>query len=215
MRLTGAGRLLPLLAIASLCWSPASAQTEPCRFLCPPELLIEPTFTAENIARRPRIEQDGAITRVDPSSVFELVFAVDVPTRARRIGLTGEAIWSPGEAENQVELEFELNLHLILPEHTDGWVTSHVDVVDQFGPAERPHDAAAYTHKLDFELDTAVALFKRMPAAWLRDVELEMSLDYLASGLPRRGDEIAGVRYLDRASPWSMSVVVVIPIAPR
>jgi hypothetical protein len=44
-----------------------------------------------------------------------------------------------------------------------GWVTSHFDVVDQFSPAERPNASRPYTHKLDFELDTAVHIFKRLP----------------------------------------------------
>jgi len=44
---------------------------------------------------------------------------------------------------------------------------------------------------------------------------LETSLDYLATGIPKKGDVFAdGSRYLDDASHWSLSFVVVIPIAP-
>ena len=51
-----------------------------------------------------------------------------------------------------------------------------------------PTRASAYTHKLDFELDTAVHIFKRLPEGrWLRGLELETSLDYLATGLPKKG----------------------------
>jgi hypothetical protein len=99
---------------------------------------------------------------------------------------------------------------------SSGWVTSHFDVVDQFSPAERPNATTSYTHKLDFELDTALHLFKRLPEGrWLRGVELETSLDYLATGIPKKGDVFAdGSRYLDDASHWSFSFVIVVPVAP-
>jgi hypothetical protein len=55
----------------------------------------------------------------------------------------------------------------------------------------RASDRSAYTHKLNFEWDTAEALFSRLPSGrWLRDVELEGSLDYVATGLPKAGDVI-------------------------
>jgi len=41
------------------------------------------------------------------------------------------------------------------------------------------------------------------------------TVDNLATGLPRLGDVFPdGVRYLDDASRWSSSLVVVLPIAP-
>ena len=99
---------------------------------------------------------------------------------------------------------------------TRGWVTSHFDVVDQFSAAARPHDRRAYTHKLDFELDTAFHVFNGLPKGrWLRGVEFETSLDFLATGRPKAGDVFPdGSRYLDSASPWSASCLVIIPIAP-
>ena len=95
-------------------------------------------------------------------------------------------------------------------------MTSHFDVVDQFSPAERPGAGRAYTHKLDFELDTAFHVFNFLPEGrWLRGLEFETSLDYLATGLPKRGDTFAnGSRFLDDASHWSLSFVFVIPVAP-
>jgi hypothetical protein len=58
--------------------------------------------------------------------------------------------------------------------------------------------------------------FKRLPdGRWLRGVELETSLDYLATGLPKRGDTFPdGTRYLNNASRWSFSIVIVLPVAP-
>lgn len=97
-----------------------------------------------------------------------------------------------------------------------GWVSSHFDVVDKFSAAERPKDGAVYTHKLNLELDTALAIFNRLPEGnWLRRIELEGSLDYVATGTARAGDEIPpGERFLDDASRWSFSLVFVIPVAP-
>ena len=162
---------------------PASAQ-DPCRVLCEPTLLIEPTITFEKDA-----------------TVFETIFALDLSTPIPRVGITLEAITKPFTDENDVELESELKLYWLESEQTGGWLSSHFDIVDKFSGAERPTDTRAYTHKLNFELDTAVAVFSRLSeTSWLHDVEIEGSLDYVATGLP--GD----------ASRWSFSVVFVLPI---
>lgn len=64
-------------------------------------------------------------------------------------------------------------------------------------------------------MDLAVAALRWLPKGnWLRNLEVEGSLDYLATGLPRRGDETDGQRFLDDASGWSFSVLLVIPLAP-
>jgi hypothetical protein len=137
-------------------------------------------------------------------------------TRMPRLGFTAEAIASPFRQDNTVELEFESNFYWLTEAMSRGWVSSHFDIVDQFSPAERPGPSRAYTHKLDFELDTAFRLFNRLPEArWLHGVELETSLDYLATGIPKSGDVFPdGSRFLDDASHWSFSFLVVIPVAP-
>jgi len=71
------------------------------------------------------------------------------------------------------------------------------------------------TWALNFELDTSLSVFNWLPdGRWLRGVELEGSVDYVATGLPRKGDHLNGARFVDNASPWSFSIVFVIPIAP-
>ena len=191
-----------------------------CAFLCAPELKIEPTFTIENLFNPARVEtiEDGVAvetTRQGRDRVFELVVAADVPTEIPRVGFTLEAIFSPFRDDTEVELELELNLTWLESEQTGGWVESHFDIIDKFSPAERPTDTSAYTHKLNFELDTAVFLFNALPEHnWLRNVELEGSLDYVATGLPKAGDVIGNERFLDDASPWSFSLVFIFPLAP-
>ena len=191
-----------------------------CAFLCAPELKIEPTFTIENLFNPARVEtiEDGVAvetTRQGRDRVFELVVAADVPTEIPRVGFTLETIFSPFRDDTEVELELELNLTWLEPEQTGGWVENHFDIIDKFSPAERPTDTSAYTHKLNFELDTAVFLFNALPEGhWLLNVELEGSLDYVATGLPKAGDVIGNERFLDDASPWSFSLVLVVPLAP-
>lgn len=188
-----------------------------CRFICELEWKFEPTFTIENLANRHRVvTPDGVTERVNRELVFETILALDLKTKFPRLGFTAELSAAPFSDDNSAELEFETNFHWLTEPMSRGWVTSHFDVVDQFSPADRPNETRAYTHKLDFELDTAVHIFKRLPEGrWLRGLELETSLDYLATGLPKKGDVFAdGSRFLDDASHWSFSFVIVIPIAP-
>jgi hypothetical protein len=189
-----------------------------CRILCSPSLKIEPTLTRSNLFGGPRLRRlsDGTVHRQAGTSVFERILAVDVPTRWRRLALVAETIWTPFERENELEVELEANLKWLLAEQTGGWVASHFDIVDKFSPAERTGDVSAYTHELNFELDTAVTPFRALRTGhWLRDVEIEASLDFVVTGLPRAGDEVSGGVFLDDASGWSLSLVLVIPLAPR
>ena len=188
-----------------------------CRFICELAWKFEPTITVENIANRHRVVTgDGVTERAKRDRVFEIVLALDLETKVPWLGFTAEAITAPFEDGNEVELEFESNFHWLTESMTRGWVSSHFDVIDKFSPAERPDTERAYTHKLNFELDTAFHPFKRLPEdRWLRGFKLELSLDYVATGLPKQGDVFPdGSRMLDDASPWSFSFVFVIPVAP-
>lgn len=211
---------LPWLILACTLSAAAHAnaqQREPaCRFLCGPEFKVEPTITFTNLFGSPRVVgENGGSAREPRDREFEVILSVDVPTRVSWLGFTVEAIFFPFERNSTPELEFESNFIWLSGERTRGWVTSHFDVVDKFSPAERPGDQRAHTHKLNLELDTSLAVFNWLPEGrWLRGVELEGSLDYVATGLPKAGDRIDSVRFLDGASPWSFSIVFVIPVAP-
>jgi len=237
--------LLPLTTVFLVILGAGQSQAQQqdkCVVLCRPELKFEPTFTITNLfspAIVAELEdgQPGLPSQEEREAKFELIFAVGIPTEIPRVGLTVEAIWTPfvgtssnvftgatasglGVKEiddNPVELEFELNLALLEPEQTGGWLDMHFDIVDQFSPSKRPQDTSVYTHKLNFELDTAVAILNWLPKEnWLRNLEFEVSLDYLATGIPRVGDEVPlGEKiFLTDASPWSISLLAVIPIAP-
>jgi len=226
------------LAVGLLVTAPAAAQEQEedrCRVLCAPELKIEPTWTVENLGGGARVEADGRVQREASEVVFELIFALDVPTEIPRVGFTLEAIFVPlGDTDvhpftgapataggrssirdNGVEIEAELNIDLFDTDQTGGWVSSHFDIVDKFSPGETPRAGSVYTHKLNLEWDTAFHVFNRLrDGHWLRNVEVEVSLDYLATGLPKAGDVVGGERFLDDASPWSLSFVFVFPLVP-
>jgi hypothetical protein len=203
--------------IVALAATPGRAQQPaPCRVLCSPEFKAEPTVTFPNLFGSPRImSDDGTVTRESSETQFELILSLGLPTRVSWLEFTVEAIFLPFDPDSTPELEFETNFIWLPSERTGGWITSHVDVVDKFSSAERPTDQRAYTHKLNFELDTSFSVFNRLPEGrWLRSVELEGSLDYVATGLPKAGDRIDGLRFLENASPWSFSLVFVLPVAP-
>ena len=229
---------LTSLAYATILLVPtlgAAQGGESCTFLCMPELKIEPSITFENLGSRARVETGGVVSRTERETIFELIFALGVPTTIPRVGLTFEVGLAPfgGTSEhpftgataaelghdeirdNLVELETELNLDLIDSDQTGGWVSSHFDIVDKFSPGERPDAASVYTHKLNLELDTALHLFNWLPeGSWLRNAEAELSIDYVATGLPKAGDLIGDELFLDDASPWGLSLVLVLPLAP-
>jgi hypothetical protein len=197
--------------------APAWAQAPaPCRILCAPEFHVEPTITFTNVFGSPRITGGDVIGGREPRETeFEVILSLGLPTRVRWLEFTVEAIFLPFDRDSTPELEFETNFVWLPGERTRGWVSSHFDIVDKFSSAERPTDRRAYTHKLNLELDTSVAVFNWLrEGRWLRGVELEGSLDYVATGLPKAGDMVDGTRYIDKASPWSFSLVFVLPVAP-
>jgi hypothetical protein len=204
---------LTCLVIESIA-SSARAQ-DACRFVCAPVLKVEPTLTFSNVFDPHLVRQlpDGQPRRVSRQRAFEMIVAVDIHTELPRLAFTVESIWTL--PDSPVELEFETNLIWLPSARTGGWVSSHFDIVDKYSPGQRPCDSGGYTHKVNLELDAAVSLFNRLERSpWLRRLELEGSLDYVATGLPRAGDVFDGEQYLSGASRWSFSLVFVIPIAP-
>jgi hypothetical protein len=206
-----------VFAVALVTAPQTFAQAPPaCRVLCTPEFKVEPTVTFSNVFGSPRIVDEQGTTASEPrETAFEAILSLGLPTRVSWLEFNVEAIFLPFDGESTPELEFETNLIWLPGERTRGWLSSHFDIVDKLSAAERPSDRRAYTHKLNLELDTSFSLFNWLPEGrWLRGVELEGSLDYVATGLPRAGDRIGGVRFVDKASPWSFSVVFVFPVAP-
>ena len=156
-----------ILIVAFLLIGTLRAQAQnpaPCRFLCAPEFKVEPTVTFGNLFGAPRIQDEQGRTVREPRETdFELILSFGLPTRVSWLEFTVEGIVLPFDRESTPELEFETNVIWLPAERTRGWVSSHFDVVDKFSPAERPTDRRAYTHKLNFEFDTSVAVFNWLP----------------------------------------------------
>lgn len=184
-----------------------------CDVLCPPVLKLEPTLAIGPLVG-PQVQDvtTGEVRTLPPKAAFQLTLALGIPTQWRHVRFTLESIFPiPGKRE----IEAELNLFLLTEEMTLGWVELHFDVVDQISPGMRPSVLDSYTQKLDLELDLAFFVFNWLPEGkWLRNIELEASLDYLATGLPQRGDVTDGERYLEDARGWSVSFLLVMPLAP-
>jgi hypothetical protein len=97
---------------------------------------------------------------------------------------------------------------------THGWVDVGANVADLFSQAARPDDRSAYTHKLDLELVTHWHAFAwTSPKSYGHRVTLFGILDYVATGLPRAGDEVPqGRRFVSSARPAALIAGLVLPI---
>ena len=204
------------------------SKQERCRILCAPALKIEPTFTVENLFRAPLVEtiEDGVVVesgREKRETVFELIFALDVPTAIPRLGLTLEAIFKPfgatdvnpftgaSAARHRAERHSrQRRRNRGRAEHPSARPASRPAagcrlMSTSWTSSVRPISPSAgsvFTHKLDFEWDTAFHLFNRLPEGhWLRNVEAEVSLDYLATGLPKAGDVLGSERFVAAREP--------------
>jgi len=157
--------LLTTFLVGLLHSSVAVGQTTPaCHVLCAPEFNVEPTITFTNLFGSARmVDEHGTTTREPRETEFEVILSLGLPTRASWLAFTVEAIFLPFDRESTPELELETNFIWLSGERTGGWLSSHFDIVDKFSPARRPTDRRAYTHKLNFELDTSVAVFNWLP----------------------------------------------------
>ncbi len=194
----------------------AKASADGCFVFCAPELNLEPTLTIENLFAPPRVVDlaTGEERREDRELAYELALVLDVPTELSFLGLGVETIFPLGE-DNAPEFEAEAKFIPPLKTWTRGWLGAHFDLVMKLSPRERPGDSSAYTPKLNLELDVSLYAFKWLrEGRYLRDLSIEASLDYVATGLPGAGDVWDGQRYVDPASPWSLSLLLAIPIAP-
>ena len=161
-----ASKLAALTSFAAVLLVPALGEAQEggsCTVLCAPELKVEPTISFENIGNQARVERDGVVEQTQRETIFELIFAVGVPTEIERVALTFEVGIAPflsasenpftgATAEelgrddiraNLVGIELELNLYLLLSRQTGGWLSSHFDIVDKFTPAVRPDATSA------------------------------------------------------------------------
>jgi hypothetical protein len=227
------------IATACLIAPPLPAQDAAhCRVLCAPTVDLMPALLRSHLFGGPRVEtlSSGAVHRLPSTSNMELIVATAAKTAIPRLSVFGSVQWLPNATEqrnpftaytanelggavhaNAATATFGVSASAFTAQQTGGWLDAAVNAADLFSQAARPGDRSAYTHKLDLELITHVHVFSRLPSAtYAHRVSLFGILDYVASGLPRAGDQVpVGRRFIDDARPTSLILGLALPITPE
>jgi hypothetical protein len=208
-----------------------------CRIVCAPTLSLMPGFLRTHLRGGPLVRSDAtnAEQRLPSSSAMEIIVALAARTAVPRVSVFGSVQWLPNgtaqrnpftlytasELGEQVRANAPtatagISVSLLPASATGGWVDFAANVGDLYSQAARPDDASAYTHKLDLELATHVHAFDWVPArTYLHRASLFGILDYVATGLPREGDEVPlGRRFLSDARPLALIAGISLPVTP-
>jgi hypothetical protein len=225
--------VVPCLA-AQLCGAQA-ARPHPCRLLCTPGVVVMPAVIRSHLFGGPRVRSlsTGAVQRLPSSSNFELIVAASARTLVPRVSLFGSVQWLPNAAErrnpftlytaselgepvkaNAPTVTMGASVAVLPAAATHGLFDLAANVGDLYSQAARPTDKSAYTHKLDLALLGHLHAFAwTPPATWLHRVTVFSILDYVASGLPKAGDEVPVGRVFETdARPTSLIVGLALPI---
>ncbi|HVX41178.1 MAG TPA: hypothetical protein VHB25_16545 [Gemmatimonadaceae bacterium] len=231
--------LLSLIVLVTLASASARGQKPTkCHPLCAPVVELLPALNHSHVFGGPRVQSlaTGAVTRLPSRSNFEMLIAVASKTMVPRLSVFGSVQWLPNASTkrnpftlysaselggpvhaNAPTATFGLSGALLPAEQTHGWFDANLNVDDLFSQAARPGDRSAYTHKLDLALFTHLHAFNwTPPKTYVHRVTVFGILDYVATGLPRRGDEVPqGRRYLDSARPTTFIGGLSLPITPE
>ena len=219
--------------------SPARAQDRPrgCRVLCAPTVDFMPGVIRTHLFGGPTVTDlsNGQQTKLPSTSDLELILAVASRTAIPRVSAFGSVQWFPNAAAqrnpftlytagqlgesikaNAPTVTLGGSIAVVTAPEAHGWGELALDVGSLFSQAARPKDEKAYTHKLDLDLIGHANLFAAAPAkTYLHRVSLYGILDYVATGLPRAGDEVpVGRRFDTDARPTALIVGLALPITP-
>ena len=214
----------------------AGAQRADCRVLCAPTVTLMPGAVRTHVLHAPVVrEQGGTAHALRGGWNGELIVAVASRTALPRVSAFGSVQWLPNatSARNPFTLytASELGAHvranaptlvlggslaLLTADETRGWLDLAANVGDLFSQAARPNDRGAYTHKLDLDLIAHAHAFAWAPPdTYLHRVSAYAILDYVATGLPRAGDEVpAGRVFVSDARPAALVLGLALPITP-
>lgn len=227
--------VVPCIA-AQLCGAQA-AHPHPCRVLCVPSVAVMPAVIRTHLFGGPRVRSlaTGAVDRLPGSSNFELIVAVAARTPVPRLSLFGSVQWLPNATErrnpftlytaselgeavkaNAPTVTMGASVAVLPATMTQGLFDLAANVGDLYSQAARPTDKSAYTHKLDLALLAHLHAFAwTPPATWLHRVTVFSILDYVATGLPKAGDEVPVGRVFETdARPTSLIVGLSLPVTP-
>lgn len=222
-----------------LVYAQAAAAQDTCTIICKPTLSIEPSSITNHLFSQPttRTLATGATQQLPSTTNLEIIFAVGASTPWKRISLYGSAQWVPNASEtrnpftlygasqlgtqvraNAPTLSGGVSISAIAAKSTGGWLALDFSIGDLYSSAARPNDTGAYTHKLDLGLTGNWSLFARLPAkTYMHGVVLSTLLDYVATGLPKAGDEVPKGERVFVTSVHSASLIagLVFPIASK
>ena len=208
-----------------------------CRILCAPSVTLMPSLLRTHVNGGPLVENTatGVERRLPGSSSMEIIVAVASRTAIPRVSLFGSAQWLPNASAqrnpftlytanelgepvraNAPTFTVGASVELLPAAVTRGWLDVAANVGDLFSQAARPGDASAYTHKLDLDLIAHAHAFAwTPPRTYLHRVSVFGMLDYVASGLPRTGDEVPiGRRFMSDARPLAFIAGLALPVTP-
>jgi hypothetical protein len=231
--------LLLSLALVGLVPASGAAQESPhCRIVCAPSFSVVPVVITSHILGHPRVRllPDGAEQSLPSKTNFELIGNVTIPTAVQRLALYASFQWLPtakaranpfteyrasqlGEdvRANYPSISLGAQVTALDRKQTRGWLGLTPYVADLYSNAARPTDSGDYTHKLDLGLIGSVGVLNWLPPehAWLRSVTAVLILDYVATGLPKAGDEVPqGQRvFLTGGRGASLLAGISIPVA--
>lgn len=216
----------------------APAQEAPhCRIICRPSFSVSLGGLTSHVFDKPRVvKSNGSVVQLPSKTNLYTRFLVSAPTAIPRTSLVFSASWLPTAktaanpfTEYTASELGDQTLHANTPSLTLG---AAVDLVrakqtrnlfglaaylnDLYSPAARPTDRSSYTHKLDLGLSSSIAVFDwTPPQTYLHQSKAFLILDWTATGLPHRGDEVpAGERtFLETVRPWSLIYGISFPIA--
>jgi hypothetical protein len=206
-----------------------------CVVLCAPTLTLMPGVLRTHLARGPlvRATSTGVEQRLPETSSFQVTAVAAAKTPIPRLSGFASVQWLPNASAqrnpftlytasqlgdrvraNAPALTVGVSAALLEPQDTGGWTDLAVNVGDLFSHAARPDDKSDYTHKLDLNLVTHLHAFAwAPPETYLHRTSIYALLDYVASGLARRGDEVpAGRVFVTDARPLALLVGVALPL---
>jgi hypothetical protein len=216
----------------------AFAQEAPhCRIVCRPTFSVGLGGLTSHVFNRPRVARaSGGIARLPSKTNLYARVLVVAPTALPRTSLVFSASWLPtartasnpfteytaselGDQSlraNTPSLTLGAAVDLVPAPRTGGLFGLAAYLNDLYSPAARPRDRSSYTQKLDLGLSSSIALFGwTPPQTYLHRLKAFLILDWTATGLPHRGDEVpAGERtFLETVRPWSLIYGISFPIA--
>jgi len=227
-----------LVCISLVAAALGAQQPHHCALVCAPALTLMPGMIRTHAFHAPRVRElaTNQVVTLPGKSSFEVIGAFVAPTAVSRASLFASVQWLPNAKEsanpytlytaselgerpraNAPSVTMGATLALLTPTMSQGWFTLNGNVGDLFSQAAEPDDKSSYSHKLDLDLVGTLNVFNELPKSeYLHRVGLYGMLDFVATGLPKAGDEVPkGERvFVSDARSVSLIVGLSVPFAP-